>query len=508
MDAKNLWVASLNEAMPLTPPDFTAPQGYILVILAFPFVSEPRASQYQEALSHIKSRLARTFSKWPCLGGQFIAGGDTGNGWHTPPKLVYSSSGHTGLDLFPDEVFDSQVLNADGFGWTFAQLQEQHGPAVAMDKDTLLNLPPTNPGPGEGCHPVTLRATFIDGGILLGFGLHHGIMDGGAVIDFLSCFSGVDTPNAAADADSFEKLIKQMANFHTLTSSCVVEAPVDTASMTDYDFDESHEAPADPAPGTAKILPLSASVVDRIRRDVLEYVKNTYGSEAFVSTSDVICALTWVFVTRARAARGGVAIDEVSRFATAVDIRSKILPSLPSGGQSYFGNMFLRVLAFAKVSELIGPIPTSDGTGSTSTSNGTPYIALAALRIREAITSLSSPTHLRKHLAIAALNRNHTLVDIAVRRAINRGVSGVDASMWVGLGADLNFRIPGTGGSGKPTFVRRAYSPFSGAVNVMPRVGGTKGDKDWEVLLALRTEDMDFLLRREELGGLLVSKPL
>lgn len=72
----------------------------------------------------------------------------------------------------------------------------------------MYNLLSTAPSPGKECHLVTLRATFVKGGLLLSFALHYSIMDGGGVINFLNRFAGVNTPNVAADTNSFSKLIK------------------------------------------------------------------------------------------------------------------------------------------------------------------------------------------------------------------------------------------------------------------------------------------------------------
>jgi hypothetical protein len=90
------------------------------------------------------------------------------------------------------------------------------------------------------------------------------------------------------------------------------------------------------------------------------------------------------------------------------------------------------------------------------------------------------PCFLGAHLSIAANATNSPDVDAAVRRTIDRGVAGFDSSSWLGLGADLSFNIPGTEheDGGRPVFIRRAYAPFPGAMSIMPRRGGTKGDAD------------------------------
>lgn len=129
---------------------------------------------------------------------------------------------------------------------------------------------------------------------------------------------------------------------------------------------------------------------------------------------------------------------------------------------------------------------------------------------------LVKPEMLRSHLALAARatdlegvvapgegdNVAWPEVDAAVRRRIARHHTGLDASVGVGLGADAEFEIPGVNGGGKtkPTWVRRAYVANDGSMNLMPRGRATKGDRDWEIWLALREEDMRAVEEQRELG--------
>ncbi|KAK4443987.1 hypothetical protein QBC34DRAFT_475916 [Podospora aff. communis PSN243] len=450
---KAQWVSSLTEAVKLTPLDFTAPQGYIPIILGFHFPGSPL-----EATAHVKGRLARTLAKWPCLGGQFIAGGRG-----ISPKLIYSKNGPTGLDAFPNEVFDWKGLHTNEFIWDeFSQLVAERGPAIAMDKDILCLLPEKIPGPGEGCHPVTLRVNFTKDrrGILLGLSLHHVIMDGAGVWDFLTCFAGLDAPDAGSDMVFFDRFLSQKGKF------------------AEYNFDESNVPQPDPAapPGVARIISITASVIDKLHRDASKIFKDSeeYDDSAYVSKTDI------------------------STFAPESILSRNTRQSLTSA-EPYLGNAFLRVTSKAPAYMICAcarapPFPFLDPD----------HIAFVAYEIRKAILSLNDIEHLRAHLSIAANAAHPPDVDATVRRTIDRGVAGVDSSSWLGLGADLNFKIPGTEeheDGGKPAFIRRAYAPFPGAMNLMPRRGGTKGDADWEVWVALRENDMERLVGKMVEGG-------
>jgi len=98
--------------------------------------------------------------------------------------------------------------------------------------------------------------------------------------------------------------------------------------MEDYNFNEPSQPPlADPTapPEVARIISIPAAQIAKLQQYVLGMVKEKYGRSAFDSTTDtVISALLWVYITRARLPHPP--LDEVSHFATAVDIRSKVDP--------------------------------------------------------------------------------------------------------------------------------------------------------------------------------------
>ncbi|KAL8377361.1 hypothetical protein RB595_008172 [Gaeumannomyces hyphopodioides] len=95
----------------------------------------------------------------------------------------------------------------------------------------------------------------------------------------------------------------------------------------------------------------------------------------------------------------------------------------------------------------------------------------------------------------------HAVLGTAHSRALQPGRAGLGCSVWAHMGADVDFAIPGTAGDGRADFVRKTWSAADGSMNVMQRRGGTKGAREpWEVLLALREQDMEVLCRDDELG--------
>ncbi|KAH6624057.1 hypothetical protein B0J18DRAFT_427172 [Chaetomium sp. MPI-SDFR-AT-0129] len=303
--------------------------------------------------------------------------------------------------------------------------------------------------------------------------------------------------------------------------------------------------PPSPVPAIAKIFAIGAGTLRTLHFKVIRELQRLYGLEPTlgVSRTDVLCALVWIYVMRARAHNGRVEATDLTRFATAVDVRRR-LPAddiLGPYPQSYLGNMFLRALADMSVGAMIDWAPDdsaedqkpSEGIQPTVEPSGEnrklrkvrpAQLVDAAMAIRAALKKLCERDTLEKHIALAtqATTDDDPVavkdddqqqpprdkitwpeVDAAVRRAIARHHTGLDASVGVTLGADVEYTIPGVCGGKptKPSWMRRAYVAFDGAMTILPRQGGTKGDADWEVWLALRREDMEIIQKEKELGG-------
>ncbi|KAK4235323.1 transferase family-domain-containing protein [Achaetomium macrosporum] len=482
--------------MPLTLLDYTAPQNYITHVFGFHFPINREANQ-AEAVAYLKARLGQVFSLIPFLGGQIIHAEDG-----QLPRLVYSrEGGSSNLNQFPDEVFDSQVIDLPypHFPQPFWELLRLGVPAANMTKRLLWLLPESDPAPGDACHPVTLRATFIEGGVLLGFAFHHGVMDGTGTLEFLKCFA----TGTLERLDEVDNLRQGKEGIIKLAANTAKTAPVNPRSMDGYEFAVPQTQPVLPA-AVAKILTISADSARSLKQAALEQIQKTVGPTAFVSVIDVLCGLTWLHLTRVRLKAKRISPSDTTHFATAVDIRRVMVPAIGAG---YIGNMWLRALARSTVSALVED-PSLPVTIE--------QIASAAWHIRRAIVAMTAtdPTLRQQHIAVATMATDPNEksltwpeVDAAVRRVISRHSTGLDATVGVGFGADVEFEIPGTGGRVKPAWVRRAYVPNEGAMAIMPRQEGAKGDADWEIWLALREEDMDALVRKRELGGYLSRPP-
>jgi hypothetical protein len=525
--AKAAWVSTLTKKMPLTALDYTAPQNYIMKCFGFPFDESERLA----AIRHLTARFHLALKLQPCLGGQIIHGKEQ-DGKLSLPRLVYPPDvANNNLHTFPEEVFDHRVLDESQFPYTFERLGELGAPASAFEKHLLWLLPQSDPAPGDACHPVTLRASFIKGGLILAFAFHHGIMDGTGTNDFLNDFclnSAFDykvppwKPSVFIGPRSIIALEQRRKQFNAFAREEVPTAQADARSMRGYDFKVPATPPTIP-PAIAKIFTLSASRVTALHTAALAQIKSTVGPSTFISIADTICGLFWLHITRVRVRAGRIQPGDTTTLATAVNIRPD-LTEVIEPGPGYVGNMFLRGLVRSEVSHLLQYSNTTPSPSELeqvlSSPAATAEIALAAFLVRDAVQSIANDRDgtRQKSIVIAQCAtdpdpaRNQGLlwpeVDAAVRRAISRHSTGVDVSVGVTLGADIEFDIPGAAEGGmKAAWVRRAYVPNEGFMGVLPRQGGAKGDADWEIWLGMREEDMDSLAEEGELGGWLCRPP-
>ena len=430
-------------------------------------------------------------SKWPFFGGLYTHGVNGGRG-----TLKYPKRGGANVDFISKQVFDWR--DRSDKGWTYDDFKATRAPPRTLTQKTFCNVPDETPGPGKSVYPLTLRATFIKGGLVLGFLAHHGIVDGGGLMQVLECFAGSSGEHEIDDEADEASLVTLLRTKKQVTKRIEALGPVSDARFisTNDTYNFAGMAPPEPMPNphpAQGLFIFDAGVVDSIRDMFLDELRPKHGPDVFISAVDVICGFIWVFVTRAR--RYQLHDYVGSAFAMAVDVRSRVLKN--NEAADYVGNMFIRVLAHASVKELAPRHDSRKGLYALA-----PTMADAALRIRRAIQTLDDPAKLAAHFAVASeAVLMPSMIDSAVRRCTDRDLAGLDCSVGANFVADLDYHIPGTQASGgKPTFSRRPWTPHAGVVRFMPRSGGTKGDADWEVVIALPEDQIVHLAGPDELG--------
>ena len=180
------------ERLQLTPIDHTIARIYVRVHLCFPFEGDVKAREM--ACRRIFYSLGLAFQRWPYLAGKV-----------GPPNVqeVDALDVEYMLPLSPANVSDcvqrfaANKKGVNGTHLTYAQLTKWGAPAdwfrelsfspTAFDYgEELSSKPGSNGGTEPGRDRVMgLRATFFEGGLVLGFAFHHAVMDGPSIKRFL-----------------------------------------------------------------------------------------------------------------------------------------------------------------------------------------------------------------------------------------------------------------------------------------------------------------------------------
>ncbi|KAK0670204.1 hypothetical protein QBC41DRAFT_390206 [Cercophora samala] len=196
--SRHIWTARLLETFPLTVIDQHAPVIYTRLVYGFRF---PETTNIPAAVDYLRKGLYRVFGRWPFLAGQVVHTTDS-----TKAQLVYSKDPNDfNISVFPDEVFNHEILNKKKFPYTYEQLLDLGIPPSLMDKD-VLSLSPNHPEAGESCHPLTLKANFIDGGLLLCIASHHTVCDGISLLHILETIPDHHPLPATCESESCIKL--------------------------------------------------------------------------------------------------------------------------------------------------------------------------------------------------------------------------------------------------------------------------------------------------------------
>lgn len=499
---KKDWIASLTEKVLLSPIDLTAPVGYFSLV--FGFGGGPwEVAAHRSAMAHLFVRLQKVIETFPFLGGQLLLN----DGQLERSKMFFSRDPRARnlnrmvkSDEHPTHSIMNEMLdmkNKCGGPFTMEEIVDNNAQPWCINTDYLHpSATATHYKNGHYLHPLTLRCTFLKDGLVLGFSVHHSVMDLVGFNSVLAAFAG--------PAPVFRLAAHQLTRIRQLTIPCTT--PINPATLTAYRWTPNPPVlpPVNPATGKIPFLfSIPHDFLVLLHTFCLQFIRDRDGPAAFVSHVDVVSAIVWVVLTMARVrawpanALGIPALHPTAptRFCTAVDLRSRM-----GLAGVYPGNCFMRVLTPADVTveRLLG------GNGHP----GWEQVAQAAGWIRGAIVEMDAawPGHVKLARMSLGLDggggrevARPSDVGAAVSRATARDGAGVDCSVNVAVGADLEFDIPGLRGYNArgrvtPTFVRFPNDTVGGCVRILPRVGGTKGTANWEVLLPVREEEMAWVV--------------
>lgn len=117
--------------------------------------------------------------------------------------------------------------------------------------------------------------------------------------------------------------------------------------------------PSDSVYSTTVILNFKHSTMMELKRQVMYILQKDVVGD-WVSTTDCLCALIWVAVTRARSQY--LRSASVTKFTTAVDARRRVSKPLPD----YFGNLIVAATAEKTIEDLVGLQATQTLAGSAT----------------------------------------------------------------------------------------------------------------------------------------------
>ncbi|KAK7947056.1 uncharacterized protein PG986_011377 [Apiospora aurea] len=464
----------------LTPLDLVVPRMYgTRWILAFPLSPEADKSQTHE---NLRQGLAHTIHAIPWIAGS-IGLKEGSDPAQERVRILDSASG--GVMLRYKDLREDLP--------SYDDLKEKNFPLDKLpnDKVSPVGVMAEPPAP-----VMAAQANFIKGGLLLTVALHHSAGDATALETILSAWAQNTAATAAAsgsnnsssgsvftscDAPSNDRSIlmqgtppESMAEFpeyvlrpNEKQLSLVVDETAATAAA-------AFQLP----PMSGRIFYFSAAKLADLKREAAAY-----------STNDALCAFLWCQMTTARnpaasSSSSSATEGKVSAFTSAVNIRGRTNPPLPS---SYLGNASLPSMTDRlPVSELItGPSESNTAAAPTGP------LKRAAAAIRASLQRYQSPTRVPQTIGLLG-----SRADPSDYKHTFRAFLGPDvvASSW----SDIRLLADGNnwgGEMGAPEVFRIPGDDADGAVVIMPRRPGEDG---LEVVVGLELGAMRRLLESKE----------
>ncbi|KAF2089778.1 hypothetical protein K490DRAFT_62652 [Saccharata proteae CBS 121410] len=451
-------------------------RGYVRILFCFPF---PEVSKWSAATAQIKKGFRATLQRWPYLAGTI---GPVVNS--RPSRKIEIRYRDEFTDIGSAAFAVKRYWQDSDMPWQYETLSRTGmPPSDGVLHGTMLSPLPDIADPTMFSPVCAVQANFIEGGLILSVYYHHAVMDGTGGRQFYHVLadnirtSGKSGPNKPEDPSTKRLVVPHRAS---LTSK---ELPI----FPDYDF----SGPPGTSSGevasriftfsSARISGLKEAVLSRIRRDSVDS-----SEPRWASTFDCLAALIWTYVTRARSHH--VHTNTHTKLGVAVNIRSKIEPSLPD---NYFGN-----------AAMSAPAETTFKQLADSNQDVLECIAHAALTIRRAINSVDN-NYVQQRLALFASVADVSAPPVAILKALNLAGNpgtGLYITSWAEFGADADFGIEGTT-EGCAEWIRKPLCGDEGGNIVLPRRGGMKGNANWEVLVQVRRLEMRRLASEGELGG-------
>ncbi|KAJ1254526.1 hypothetical protein BS78_K038400 [Paspalum vaginatum] len=293
-----LWLSNLDLAVPRT----HTPLVYYYPASAQAGAAAPGMG-FLVLLERMKTALAMALVPFYPLAGRLSVGADG------RPQIDCNGQGALFVvakaDLAGEEIF------------------EHYEPSPEVRR-TFVPSAPSNEAP---CPMAMFQVTFLKcGGVVLGTGIHHAVMDGVGAFQFIQTWSGLSRGLDVAEACG-------QLPFHDRS---LLRARCPPCPTHDHFVYSRAFLSGRPRPFVTRVYSVSP--------DLLADLKSRCGSGA--STYCVVTAHLWRCVCVAR----GFARGSDTRLGIPANIRSRVSPPLPRG---FFGNAVVRDLVTARVGDVL-----------------------------------------------------------------------------------------------------------------------------------------------------------
>ncbi|KAF2849025.1 trichothecene 3-O-acetyltransferas-like protein [Plenodomus tracheiphilus IPT5] len=490
---------------------------YTQTLSIFPF---PDQNEAEAAIQALGTGLRLSLKRFPFLAGTLT--------------LADQETGRLALE-YPLEISDEEMacmfrsrqipLHPETFPHTYDQLKRKGMPPSAFKSamfvpEDFANFPGI-PAHGEGkvdfeksdAPAMRVQAYFIPGGLVLSMYMHHSVLDFSGVTTFWQTFcanvSQISALRTLEDHEHFDpSSIADAQSKMRIAIDNVTSRPKD-AQVADCYCDGTYEY--------RKTLPKETKCTQRLLvipaarvREYREQLRPHFPKDTPPTMCNVLAALVWTHVTRARAGRLLKSRYTTTNIGIATDLRKRQQPPVPA---DYMGNMALFSRGTLNISDLTaedrGLVARSQTQGILE--NVTKVLCSVTQRtIIDVIRKIKSTIlgvdndWISRHLTFfKSIDR---ITDTECALALSFGAD-IYITSWLNFGADLRWGIPGTdlgekSLNGRPEFIRRSYGPGDGGMIFLPRRRQPANDTEapFEVLVRLAEEDMNRVLNEE--GGL------